>query len=305
MKNLFGVHKIWFSYDDERSGDATFEGGLPECYKTFNTKEEAQNEVNRLHVKAYRNIGLKDLGNYHIDSNINSPSDDALGNLLFEAGWDENIVLHEIDYSFRELSEEKILSLVKIARVVFYKIIEHESSEIIFFVKWSEIFWSKNVIQFLIASNCVISHGDWLSFEPNQKLAKKFGYQHYGYPFYKNGKPIKGIFSIKYPRKIAHFDTLEEAWFFAIKLFIKLMKQFSKEELYFSKLNDFEFENIASVYGFSFLDFEKIELRNLELKDINKIKGYIQLLKEPPFEIIERYKSINGKYIQDNLFGIV
>lgn len=304
MNSVFGIHQPWSFYNDEVTLSFTLDDCVPLCLKTYNTYEEAKQEALRLNLKSYKGMTLAGLLGRN---DYNSEKITKIGNFIFESGWKEHLKIRESTFPLKNLSDDDLISLMKLAKVIFYEVIEHKSHEKIYFVKWSKKFWNKEVIEFLVNSNYIISDSKWHLFEPNKQLAEIADWESVEdldiTIFYKGKKPIWGLFMVKYPEPITHYNSLEEAWFFAIRLMLILFKKFPNEKKAFIENKNFKFKTIASIAGLSLSDLEIIEAIDLNHKNVNKIKGFIQLFNEPPFEIIERYKSINGKYVHDNYVG--
>ena len=139
----FGVHKLWFSYDDERNHQCGIEDMFPPCLKVFSTFQEAEKYRLKLDANILRNLQLSIWG-YRGETIFYSKK---IRKFIKDKGWANLIEDEEIIGKIpNSASDQDLEEFIKLSGMDFHMVIEHKTSIQNYYVKLSENFWAPSIL---------------------------------------------------------------------------------------------------------------------------------------------------------------
>lgn len=318
----YGVHKIWFTYNDEwyitNDNPSTQIG-------TYETLSEAEKAYHSENIRALKNLGsddyIRDLTGFMENNNYKERVQDLV-EFARKEGWN---TLTERKYSNSEelyfelgipdfASNEQLSKVLEITGAYFCKIIEYQDIKKSAYIKFNHNFWGNKIFKVLKDEGVIEDRSPFI--EGNKNKGKYFVQ-----------KPPKG-------RKSATIRNIEQALEEVATISINKIVEFDKfsfiTKTYFDDLSESPQALMAYIEGIknikvietpidesnskayektlrklnsqksinqldSFKKIEFIELDNLATKEI---LGFFELLKIKPFSVYEMISEVNGEKVK-------
>jgi len=312
MKQRFGLHRIWFCYDDERSSIYTLDDCISPCKEIYDNEKDALEEAVRLDLEIMKKMSFNGL---RMMFELDISKFKTLINSHYESGWEEYLSIDEIELPFSLLSNQQLINFREQSKITFHQVIEHKTSSRVYFVRLSEAFWDKRILEYLLSKKHIANSRKASIFD-----SKEFEeHSSYASDLWIKSNRVSGLFLFNRKNNKAIIPSEEEAWEKIAYTLIDLFRLFPHENILYKKgikeiaqypklcqltINEsrqlkkylaFVQNNEAAIIRRK----DHLETEKLTNKEITAIKNFMLTLKVKPFYLYSRLEKVNGQIVHN------